>query len=233
MNRKAFYDAIRKDVNLTEENVFGMERLLDYAEAHGARYTDLPYIIATAWWETGATMQPVRETYWKDEEWRRKYLAQYYPYYGRGLVQTTWRSNYEKIGKLLGIDAVRNPDLLLEWNHALPALFIGMMNGLYTGKKLSDYIDGLDESDDEDYLEYLNARRIVNGTDRADEIAKLALTFEKGLLVSGYGIPVKDIDEVLDELPALKPMNWPRIVGGTLFAIFAALVIFWFILQRT
>lgn len=32
-------------------------------------------------------------------------------YMGRGFIQLTWKSNYEKYGRMLGIDLVGNPDL--------------------------------------------------------------------------------------------------------------------------
>lgn len=185
MNRKIFYDTIRPHVNLTTQNVSGMEQLLDYVEKQGKipNLQWLAYIIATAWWESAQTMQPVKEAYWKNEEWRKKNLR-YYPWYGRGLIQITWEANYKKIAKAMGLPEnffTKNPDLMLTFQYALPALFKGMELGIYTGKSLSDYIDDKDESDEEDYKEYKNARRIVNGTDKAEAIAKLALVFERGL----------------------------------------------------
>mgnify|MGYP000863126929 FL=1 len=42
-----------------------------------------------------------------------------------------------------------------------------MYEGLFTGKKLSDYINIISE-------DYFNARKIVNGLDRADIIAGFA-----------------------------------------------------------
>lgn len=36
----------------------------------------------------------------------------YYPYYGRGYLQNTWKDAYERLGRVLGVDLVRNPDLL-------------------------------------------------------------------------------------------------------------------------
>jgi predicted chitinase len=42
-------------------------------------------------------------------------------YYGRGLVQLTWRNNYKKMGDLLGLDLVHHPKRL--WISALPPKF--------------------------------------------------------------------------------------------------------------
>jgi hypothetical protein len=45
-----------------------------------------------------------------------------------------------------------------------------MAHGIYTGKKLSDYINA-------DKCDFLNARRIVNGTDKAELIMGYAQRF--------------------------------------------------------
>ncbi len=49
-------------------------------------------------------------------------------------------------------------------------IFIGMIDGDFAGKKLGDYFN--DRSED-----WVHARRIVNGLDRADEIAEYAKKF--------------------------------------------------------
>lgn len=185
MDLKVFYDTLRPTLNLTRQNVLGTDKILAYGQARGTETNDLAYILATAWWESGQTMHPVVEAFWMSEDWRRRNLR-YHPWHGRGLVQTTWRENYVKIGNLLGVDFTKQPSKLLQWEYALPALFVGMERGIYTGKKLSDYIDEIDEADKEDLREYANARRIVNGTDRQVDIGKIALTFEKALRRSGY-----------------------------------------------
>lgn len=86
---------------------------------------------------------------------------------GRGLVQTTGRNNYAKMSKILGADFISNPKLLTEARYAVPAMVIGMQRGLYTGASLSKYING-------SKVDFYNARRIVNGLDRASEIAGYA-----------------------------------------------------------
>lgn len=193
-DRQTFFDTLRPHVNLTTQNVAGLEKVLAYAEQRQTPIVDLAYIMPTGWWESAQTMHPVKEAYWLSEDWRRRNLR-YWPYYGRGLIQTTWEDNYRALALLLGYPEdyfVDNPDLLLEWEFALPALFVGMEKGIYTGKSLDDYIDDIDEDDAEDLREFVNARRIVNGTDKAQTIGRLALTFEKALRASVRTVPQPD-----------------------------------------
>ena len=79
-------------------------------------------------------------------------------YRGRGYVQITGRTNYAKFSRLLGADFVGNPDLALDPDHAWSILSLGMHQGLFTGKKLNDYIP----LDDRSRTDYYNARRIIN-----------------------------------------------------------------------
>lgn len=197
MDRKAFFSALRPHVNLTTQNVAGTDRVLTYGEARGTPLHHFAYILATAWWETAQTMHPVVEAYWLSEDWRRRNLR-YYPWHGRGLIQTTWEANYRKMGDVIGVDLIADPDKLLQWDCALPALFVGMERGLYTGRDLDDYIDLIDEDDAEDLREFTNARRIVNGSDKQVTIGKLALRFEAALKAAGY-------DQDADEKPAPVP----------------------------
>jgi putative chitinase len=88
----------------------------------------------------------------------------YPPYYGRGLVQLTWDYNYKKMGPKIGIDLYNNPDLALEVRYAIPIMFIGMKEGLFTGKKFADFFNPTKE-------DWVNARRIINGLDKAKTIA--------------------------------------------------------------
>lgn len=184
-----FYASIRPHVSLTTQNVQGFDRVLAYAEKQKTQVNKLAYLLATAWWETNKQMWPIVEAYWLSEDWRKRNLR-YYPWHGRGLIQVTWKENYIKVAKMLGLpeDTFTNdPDKMLDWEYALPALFYGAETGIYTGKSLSDYIDDKDESDTEDRREYVNARRVVNGTDKAATIADLALKFEQALHFAEYG----------------------------------------------
>ncbi|TCW85566.1 hypothetical protein C5O80_10315 [Burkholderia sp. SRS-46] len=94
-----------------------------------------------------------------------------FTYRGRGYVQVTWKNKYREIGELIGIDLVSEPDRMLEPEIAAWATVYGMERGIFTGKKLSDYVNA-DEQD------YVNARRIINGIDQAEVIASFAIRFK-------------------------------------------------------
>lgn len=128
--------------------------------------TQIAYVLATVEWETAQTFEPVREAFWLSEDWRRNNLR-YYPYYGRGYVQLTWKSNYQKYGQILGIDLVNNPDLAMNPNVSLFILVHGFKTGGFTGRKISDYINKFQ-------TDFINARRCINGTDKAHTIAQIA-----------------------------------------------------------
>lgn len=112
-----------------------------------------------------------------------------YRYRGRG-YQTTGRTHYKHFGDKLGVDLIRWPDLLNDIKVAAPALIIGMVDGSYTGKSFQTYLDGVDETDDEDLREFINARRIINGTFNAAAIGGFALKFEHALRAAA---PVTDL----------------------------------------
>ncbi len=60
-------------------------------------------------------------------------------YRGRGYSQITGKENYAKFAKLLGLDLVNNPDLVLDPTVGAKILILGIRDGLFTGKKLSNY----------------------------------------------------------------------------------------------
>lgn len=130
----------------------------------------IAYILATVYHETGSRMQPVKE-FGSDAYLKSK---SYYPYYGRDLVQTTWYKNYKKVRDFTGLDVINNPDLMTELSVAVKVAVYFMSKGLFTGKKLSNYFDSITE-------DWVNARKIINGLDKAELIAGYAHEFFSNL----------------------------------------------------
>lgn len=155
----------------------------------------LAYVLATAFHETAHTMKPVRETLATsdaqaiarlDNAWKKgqlKWVKTPYwreGWFGRGYVQLTHKANYDKASTKLGVDLVSNPSKAMDPHIAAAVLVVGSKDGWFTGKKLSDYIT-LQKSD------FVNARKIINGTDRASDIAALARQYDADLKLAGYG----------------------------------------------
>jgi hypothetical protein len=130
---------------------------------------------------TGSTMQPVRETFATSDAVAKARLTKAWKagklpgvkrdywsggFFGRGYVQLTHKENYAKAGKALGIDLVSDPSKAMIPEIAAAILVRGMMEGWFTGKKLADYPN-----------DFVESRRIVNGTDRAALIAGYAYQF--------------------------------------------------------
>lgn len=205
MNRRQFYQGYRKEFEnkLTQGQVNGFEAVFDYWEGlfpdvintdffQPVLTNQLAYVLSTIYHETGKTMEPVREGFAKSDEQAIRIVTRMYEqgrikfnyaapagpyrlsYFGRGLIQLTWWANYQRVGEAIGLgDALeKNPSLALDLNISVKIAIEGMGEGLFTGKKLDDYINhrGTD---------YINARRIVNGLDRASLIAGYAQRFEK------------------------------------------------------
>lgn len=176
INRKFFFETIRARLfggKLSQTQVEGITEILNAWEKDYWNRDDrfLAYLLATVFHETDRQFQGIRE-YGKGKG--RKYgvpdKATGQTYYGRGFVQLTWKDNYQKFSNLCDKDFVHNPDLVLELFYCVKIAFIGMVGGYFTGKKLSDYFN--DKKED-----WINARRIINGTDKANLIADYAKKF--------------------------------------------------------
>jgi hypothetical protein len=180
IDRQSFFGKVRASLfnnNLTQPQVDGLNALLDGFQqrypAGDARW--LAYYLATAKWETNGTMQPVREAYWLSEDWRKANLR-YYPYYGRGYVQLTWKNNYERESRAdrTGIDLVTDPDVALQPDVAAQVLFVGMENGDFGGGGIGHYFNDTTEDP-------VQARQLVNAMDHAESIAALYRDFKAAL----------------------------------------------------
>lgn len=158
INRPATFDNLRKKFGALKQSQVDAFNLF-FDEWDGIDKSHLAYILATVWHETAKTMLPIEE-YGKGKG--RAYEGLYY---GRGYVQLTWLDNYKKATAKnnKGWNFILHPELALEVEPAMWICFEGMKNGWFTGKKLSDYFND-DKSDSK------NARRIINGLDKAELI---------------------------------------------------------------
>lgn len=157
-----------------------------YAAAQAAGVTDpaqVAYIFATAQWET-AHFQTLHE--YGDVAYFHRYDGRVdlgnthpgdgYTYRGRGYVQLTGRANYAKMGSIFGVDLINNPELAADPNLAAQISIYGMIHGSFTGASLSNYF-GNGKTD------FVGARRIINGTDHAEDVAGNAFAFYNALLI--------------------------------------------------
>ena len=222
----AFWNAIRPMFGgaLKQSQVNGIETIL--AASDGLPIGHRAYLLATAKHETADTMQPITEY------GGRKYFDKYdtgklakalgntpdkdgdgYRYRGRGYVQITGRANYAKAGGKLGVDLIGNPDAALNPDIAAQILVRGCSEGWFTGKKLDDYLPD----------DFRNARRVVNGMDRADLIASYAVEFGKALATETAQKPpstpvdVKEMQKIEHVAPVmLTPSIWSQIIAAIL-----------------
>jgi putative chitinase len=95
---------------------------------------------------------------------------------GRGYVQLTGRANYVLAG------LVEDPDRALDPEVAAEVLERGLREGWFTGRKL---MDALPLGGPATRAQFIAARRVVNGQDRAGLIADYALRFQDALLAGG------------------------------------------------
>lgn len=191
---------------LSQPQVNGIEAIMDAVDAEGVTdLRQVAYILATPMIETGGTFVPIVENLNYPAQGLLKTFPKYFTaaqansyarqpqkianrayggrmgngpeasgdgwkYRGRGFVQITGHDNYAKFSKILGIDILSNPDLALSDDIAAKIIVIGMRDGIFTGHKLSNYFEP-------DSADWLGARYIVNGQDKAPQIASFGRQF--------------------------------------------------------
>lgn len=190
MNRSAFFNSVRTSVfggRMSQPQVDGCNAILDSCARNAV--TDKHHVanvLAQVHHETGGYMSPIKETVYASHKDKNPSDATVIarlntafakgqlswvktPYwrdgwFGRGMIQITHKANYEKLGKRLGAPLVTNPALALDLRISADIAVVGMAEGLFTGKKLSDYVfpGALTAPSDR------HPRRIVNGKDGTD-----------------------------------------------------------------
>lgn len=194
----AFFASLRHgDIlgpTLTQDEVDGCTAILEAVGEVDHPLAWAAYELATAYHETAHTMQPVKEI-GGDAYFRRMYdiqgarpdlakrLGNTEPgdgakYAGRGYVQLTGRANYARAARELEEPLVENPDLAQNPTVAAKIMVTGMSEGWFTGKTLAIY---LPHEEAATRAQFEQARRIINGSDRAQLIAGYAIGFQNAL----------------------------------------------------
>lgn len=222
----AFFAAVRESLfggKLSQRDVDMLTLIAGAWERYGDKFSfgdyRLAYLMATAFHETGRFK-------WLREIWGptaaqkryegRKDLGNTVPgdgkrFMGRGLVHITGRRNYTDWAERLDLDMVGRPELAEDPEIAARILVEGCVKGTFTGKRLSDYINS-------DQIDYVNARRVVNGLDKADLIGSYAVKFATALAGGVSAQPAPDA-------PAEPIPAEPLPTGGNSPAGFIAFVI--------
>lgn len=100
-----------------------------------------------------------------------------YKYRGRGCVHLTWKKNYQRAKDNIGIDFVSFPERAADFDYAVSIMIWGMRDGVFTGASLNDHIN-------KSSVNYVSARKIINGSDAAALIASYAEKFQSILEVT-------------------------------------------------
>lgn len=174
LDRKVFFDHARAEPFggfLSDSQVAGLSAVLDCWDHSG--FTDprwLANILAQEFHETAKAMVGVREFgQGKGHPYGVPAGPYGHVYYGRGPVQLTWLAGYDKATKNLqargfDVDLVKSPDDALKPDIGAEIIVYGMAEGWFTGHSLATYFNEHADAP-------RDARRIVNGMDKADLIA--------------------------------------------------------------
>lgn len=171
----------------------GLDQLLNFVQLDPEINDDrwVAYMLATVKLECANTFQPITEfgapSYFnkyesntaKGQELGNTQPGDGIRFKGRGYVQITGRDNYQRLGEALGLgnSFVDQPVRVLEPINAYRIMSLGMRDGLFTRRKLAGCIN-------EASCDYVSARKIINGLNKAEEIAAYARQFEAALTAS-------------------------------------------------
>jgi putative chitinase len=196
--------------SLSQTQVAGIEAILDGCAAEQiSDARPVAYVLATPMIETGGSFKPIVENLNYSAQGLRNTFGKYFSaadaaayarqperianrayanrmgngpessgdgwrYRGRGYCQITGHDNYERFGKLLDVDLLGSPDLATRPDIAGKVIVIGMRDGLFTGHSLREYFTS-------GFSDWVSARKIINGLDRAKDIAGYAKLFNTAL----------------------------------------------------
>lgn len=191
-NAKPFFDALRGVTGRLDQGQVDIINAILEAMA-GKPVSWVAYVLATAWHEakfvSRAEIGKGRGKRYGKPNARMRAIPNPPDYggqipYGRGLPQLTWCENYEWADGALGLNGalLADFDLALRPDISVKILIKGMEDGAFTGKSLADYLpEPIGRMQ-----QFTNARRIVNGTDRANRIAGYAMNIQDALSAGGW-----------------------------------------------
>lgn len=181
MDRAKFFAGIRPLMpgnRLTQAQLHRIEAVLDGLEERNVPINQAAYILATAHYESDHFKTLIEYASGKAYEGRadlgNTQRNDGPRFKGRGYVQITGRRNYADWSERLGVDLVSRPDRAAHLQNAVPILIDGMLLGTFTGRPLSDAVN-------DHRTDYIQARRTVNGLDRATLIKSYALKYLRAL----------------------------------------------------
>lgn len=220
VDKETFYAAAQEVFPIYKkpgQHFSGTDAIIDAWNAD-PRLTDtrwLAYILATAYHETAFRMHPVREGLASSDESAIKILSRsnccknktYWRvdpktgrgYFGRGYVQLTWDYNYQRADKRFGVESEEydagsyywEPDNALAPDSSVKITYDGMIYGWFTGHCLLRHFQPNKQGD------WKDARRIINGLDRATDIGEHAQKFEE--IIRQASISDEDLERRLAE----------------------------------
>lgn len=205
MQKQAIFDTVRQTIfggRMSTAQVEGTNVIIDAWPKYGTGLdTALAYALATATWETGKRMQPVRETYATStkqaiarldaafKKGQMKWVKKNYwkdGWFGRGFVQITHEINYsgslrDAVLKEFDVDIHNDPDAALRPDVAAFILIEGITRGHTTKSDFTKY--ALEDFVNETKTDYRNARKTVNPNEKDSygPIADFAAKWEEAI----------------------------------------------------
>lgn len=136
-------------------------------------FRQIAYVLGTVYHE--CRFKSIKEIRAKPgtEVWRMQERYWHTGYYGRGFSQLTWLKNYKKFETVTHMDLVKNPDIALLPEVGAKILVYGMKHGTFVANGMTSSIR-LDTYFNDKREDWFNARKIVNGTFRAETVADAA-----------------------------------------------------------